>query len=93
MGVGAYHTIVFTSDKDCYSFGKNKNGQLGTGDRINKFFPVRIDFGDVNVSVLDIGGGSDFSAIVNGKQNQLKNLKKILKNLIILTKFFQKMVV
>jgi alpha-tubulin suppressor-like RCC1 family protein len=37
-GVGRNHTVVVTDDGKSFSFGHNKNGQLGTGSLRNGWF-------------------------------------------------------
>ena len=48
VAAGADHTVIYSSKLSSkgnhvlYSLGKNKNGQLGHGDRINKYYPTPV---------------------------------------------------
>jgi len=37
------HTACVTSDGFAHTFGFNKNGQLGSGDYIDRWIPAKID--------------------------------------------------
>ena len=40
---GYFHSLVLTYSGVVFAWGKNSHGQLGTGDRINKPFPTRVN--------------------------------------------------
>ncbi|CAB3377166.1 Hypothetical predicted protein [Cloeon dipterum] len=39
-----YHTLVLTSDKEVFSFGRNEFGQLGLGHKDDQTVPIKLDF-------------------------------------------------
>eukprot|EP01035_Chromulina_nebulosa_P017384 gene17384-22933_t len=43
ISAGCYHTIVITSNGMLYVFGRNKHGQLGTGDLDERHYPHPVD--------------------------------------------------
>jgi hypothetical protein len=43
VACGCYHTIVLSEDGRVYSFGDGRYGQLGHGDKENKFTPTLIE--------------------------------------------------
>ena len=47
MAAGSGHSLVITSDHALYAFGRNRQGQLGTGDRVSLTRPLRVITGDV----------------------------------------------
>ncbi|CAB3389017.1 Hypothetical predicted protein [Cloeon dipterum] len=38
------HTLVLTSDREVFTFGWNKNGQLGLGHNEDQTLPIKLDF-------------------------------------------------
>jgi alpha-tubulin suppressor-like RCC1 family protein len=43
ISAGKYHSLVLMADGTVYSFGDNKDGQLGHGDRNERKFPQKIE--------------------------------------------------
>ena len=64
-----YHTHLIVEDKEIYSFGKNRNGQLGTGDRITKFFPTKVNFEgfEDGIIIKSLDGGLSTSGVVTSE--------------------------
>lgn len=44
---GQYHSLVIDSSGRVYSWGRNDNGQLGSGDKTSSNVPVEVDFGSL----------------------------------------------
>jgi hypothetical protein len=42
IGAGGHHTIALKTDNSLWTWGDNKNGQLGDGTNIDKYSPVFI---------------------------------------------------
>ncbi|GAB1606706.1 RCC1-like G exchanging factor-like protein [Argonauta hians] len=53
---GIYHFVALTNRNDIYTWGKNKLGFLGLGDRKDQFFPLRVS---MPVEVIDVWCGVD----------------------------------
>lgn len=48
VSVGSEHSLAVTDDGDLYAWGYNLYGQLGMGDRIDRFRPVKINIDSVH---------------------------------------------
>jgi alpha-tubulin suppressor-like RCC1 family protein len=55
ISCGFAHSIVLTNKRRVYSFGYNKFGQLGVGDRDNRFIPQLIDLDGVLIKKVNCG--------------------------------------
>ncbi|CAB3379992.1 Hypothetical predicted protein [Cloeon dipterum] len=44
VACSSWHTLVLTSDKEVFSFGWNKYGQLGLGHSDDQTVPIKLDF-------------------------------------------------
>ncbi|CAI9721390.1 Hypothetical predicted protein [Octopus vulgaris] len=53
---GIYHFAALTNRGDLYTWGKNKQGYLGLGDRNDQFFPLRVS---MPVEVINVWCGVD----------------------------------
>ena len=64
-----YPLYNIVEDKEIYSFGKNRNGQLGTGDRITKFFPSKVVFEgfEDGIIIKSLDGGLSTSGVVTSE--------------------------
>ena len=62
MDAGSGHSLVITSDHALYAFGRNRQGQLGTGDKVSLTRPLRVITGDV----YDASAGDRHSLAVLG---------------------------
>lgn len=55
------HTACVTSDGFAHTFGFNKNGQLGSGDYIDRWIPAKIDaIQNFFVCYIKCGGNTTF---------------------------------
>ena len=77
IAAGQFHSICCTKDGKVYTFGLNREGQLGHGDTQNRTVPTQIlqlnD--DPNLFVIDVGAGGGHSAcIVENKKTGRKEL-------------------
>jgi alpha-tubulin suppressor-like RCC1 family protein len=53
---GAYHSLILTDRRNCYSFGDNNDGQLGIGhSNVSRIWNL------IGKDILDIACGEDFS--------------------------------
>jgi alpha-tubulin suppressor-like RCC1 family protein len=43
VAAGDHHSLALSSDSRVYSWGKNKDGQLGHGDELDRVLPVLVD--------------------------------------------------
>ena len=43
VACGDTHTLVATGDGELYSFGRNQNGQLGTGNTNDSLRPLQVE--------------------------------------------------
>ena len=43
ISAGKFHSLIIDENNDVYSFGNNKHGQLGLGDNISRFIPIKIE--------------------------------------------------
>jgi alpha-tubulin suppressor-like RCC1 family protein len=43
VSVGKNHTVILMENGEVYSFGQNEKGQLGTGDKVRRDIPTRIN--------------------------------------------------
>lgn len=68
MFAAAYHNCALTSDGKVYCWGYNANGQLGTGDTVNRDKPVEVK-GALEGKVVTAIGGAYYTscAIAGGK--------------------------
>jgi len=57
------HTIFVNTSGDLYSFGKNLNGQLGTGDIIDRIEPTLISV-DISSSIIQSAVGESHSVFL-----------------------------
>ena len=55
-----YHSFISTGT--IYVWGRNDSGQLGTGDRLNRYSPKLLDIG-TSLCILDIACGRSHSAV------------------------------
>ena len=55
--------------KKVFSFGKNRYGQLGQGDKINKFYPTAVNFQgqEEDIEVKGLSAGESHSAVLTNK--------------------------
>lgn len=53
---GEFHSGIISNTKELFMFGKNNNGQLGTGDNINSCFPRFINLNNIKIKLLALGG-------------------------------------
>jgi alpha-tubulin suppressor-like RCC1 family protein len=63
ISCGGNHTAVVTTTGNLYTFGDNKFGQLGHGDRNNRLLPTRIE--DIS-EVSSVSCGIHHTAIIAG---------------------------
>ena len=63
---GYSHALALQSNGTLWSWGTNKNGELGTGDTNSSFNPVKVIF-DTNdsINIVQISAGSDFSCVLD----------------------------
>jgi len=66
MAAGQFHSICCTADGEVYTFGLNREGQLGHGDTQNRMIPTGIQRfnDDANVKVMDVAAGGGHSACI-----------------------------
>ncbi|MDO4781243.1 MAG: hypothetical protein Q4A34_02540 [Candidatus Saccharibacteria bacterium] len=71
IALGNNHTCALASDSRAYCWGKNNDGQLGTGNTSSRSTPARVTQGGVptGVGLVEIGGGyhQTCSAASNGE--------------------------
>lgn len=53
---GGASVLVATLDNKVYTWGNNQWGQLGTGDRSNRYIPTRVVFPDKKIKMIHGGG-------------------------------------
>jgi alpha-tubulin suppressor-like RCC1 family protein len=51
---GLYSQAVMVNDGSLFMWGKNRNGNLGTGDKLDAYMPLRVNL-PANVKKMDIG--------------------------------------
>lgn len=76
MAAGQFHSICCTADGKVYTFGLNREGQLGHGDTQNRTLPTSILAlnDDPTLKVVDVSAGGGHSAMIveeGGKKKQL----------------------
>jgi hypothetical protein len=56
VSAGEYFSLALTRDGDVYAWGSNQYGQLGIGNSINQWKPVKITaFNDIFITKIDAG--------------------------------------
>ena len=63
LSAGSAHTIFLTSDNHVYGCGLNGNGQLGVGDKNDRYTPIRIEYFD-NINIIDVVCGDLFTMFI-----------------------------
>ncbi|GAV62006.1 RCC1 domain-containing protein/FYVE domain-containing protein/BRX domain-containing protein/Mcp5_PH domain-containing protein/BRX_N domain-containing protein [Cephalotus follicularis] len=63
IACGSHHAAVLTSKSDVYTWGKNRNGQLGHGDNNDRDSPTLVNFLK-DKQVKNVVCGSNFTAII-----------------------------
>ena len=61
MSGGGDHTAAIKTDGTLWAWGRNNNGQLGNGTRINYSSPIQIG---LLTNWKQVSGGSDFTAAI-----------------------------
>ena len=56
LTAGFEHTCGLTSDGDVYCWGRNREGQIGDGTRVDKPAPVKVSYGP---SLQTVGAGGN----------------------------------
>eukprot|EP01084_Bolivina_argentea_P081969 148433_1 len=76
IAAGQFHSICCTEDGDVFSFGLNREGQLGHGDDQNRTVPTQIlTLQDPKQKVLDVAAGGGHSAcIVQDVESEKKSV-------------------
>lgn len=66
MAAGQFHSICCTEDGKVYTFGLNREGQLGHGDTQNRTLPTGILAlnDDPKLKVVDVAAGGGHSAMI-----------------------------
>jgi len=59
MSAGMTHTLAILTNGDCMAWGRNTNGQLGDGSKVNRLKPVK-----VLEKVREVSAGVDYSIAV-----------------------------
>jgi alpha-tubulin suppressor-like RCC1 family protein len=63
---GYSHTLALRDDGIVYSFGSNKDGELGTGDKNASYLPMEVIWNNnESVNIIQIAAGSDFSGALD----------------------------
>ncbi|WP_295825410.1 hypothetical protein [uncultured Microbacterium sp.] len=68
VSTGGFHSLALDSDHNVYAWGWNGNGQLGTGDRINRATPTRISF-PTGVTITSLAAGGLHSLALGSDHN------------------------
>ena|SRR3972149_11194965 len=55
------HSLIIDENNHAWSFGKNYHGQLGLGDKEDRYIPTKIS----NMKVKKISAGGNFSLIID----------------------------
>ena len=63
LGCGGYHAAVLLTDGSLRTFGRNTNGQLGTGDTASRLTPVQVSSVMKNLQG-SVAGGQDHTVVV-----------------------------
>ena len=65
IATGEDHNLVIDMEDNVWSFGKNFNGQLGLGDKLNRNVPVKIK----NIKAKDVFASYDRSIVIDLDNN------------------------
>lgn len=65
MTCGGYHSLIVSVHSELYSFGLNKNGQLGIGSRDNAYIPQRVKHLPVKLKIRQLAAGDEASAVLS----------------------------
>lgn len=76
IAAGQFHAIACTKDGKVYSWGLNREGQLGHGDTQNRTTPSEIvDLDSSSLNVVDVAAGGGHSAcLVENRSNKNREL-------------------
>ena len=65
IAAGQFHSICSDTDGNVFTFGLNREGQLGHGDTQNRLVPTQIlQLSDDNLRVIDVAAGGGHSACI-----------------------------
>jgi len=64
MACGQYHSLICTEEGDVYSWGFNKDGQLGHGDNFHRHTPSKIIGLTDREKATDLAAGHGHSAVI-----------------------------
>ena len=64
LGCGGYHAAVLLTDGSLRTFGRNTNGQLGTGDTASRLTPVQVVGAGAVTALGKVAAGSQHTAVV-----------------------------
>lgn len=67
MACGMHHTVVLTYAGECFTFGSNQYGQLGTGDLQPHAGPAAVRVPAHHGGVLQVAAGSNHTLLLTGR--------------------------
>lgn len=67
IACGLHHTVVLNQDGECYTFGSNQYGQLGTGDLQPQWRTVKVRFAAAFGTVQQVAAGSNHTVLLTSK--------------------------
>lgn len=70
IACGQHHTVVLTYAGECFTFGSNQYGQLGSGDLQSHAGPVQVH-GTAQGSVLQVAAGGNHTVLLTGRGDVL----------------------
>jgi alpha-tubulin suppressor-like RCC1 family protein len=69
---GRNHTLALTDTGQVYSMGCNSHGQLGQGDRRDRYEPTLIKMFTLE-KIVQVCASYDYSVVLNGIHNSISN--------------------
>lgn len=75
IACGNSHALVLTSEREVFAFGRNKSGQLGTGDTRDKTKPFRVPLPS-DIQLIGCGPKSSFCTTLLGDVYQWGEVNK-----------------